>query len=79
MCVLAPLQQLTEEFLRGRLAPPALHKNVEDIPVLVDSAPQTVTLAIDGHKNFIEMPLVSRPGASTAQLMGIDLPELPVL
>jgi hypothetical protein len=32
-------EELPKEFLRSRLVPPALHQDVEHVPVLVDGAP----------------------------------------
>ena len=74
--VCQPLQQLAEEPLRRLLVPPALHEDIEDITVLVDGPPQIVALAMDGQKDLIQVPLVSRSGTPTAQLIGIGLPEL---
>ena len=76
MCVLAPLQQLTEEFLRGRLAPPALHKNVEDIPVLVDSPPEVMAYTVHRQEHLVQMPLVARPGPPMPELIRRGLAEL---
>jgi hypothetical protein len=42
------LQQLAEESLRRLLVSPALHKNVEDIPLLVHGSPEIVPFAMDG-------------------------------
>jgi hypothetical protein len=41
------LEELAEELLRGLLVAPALDQNVEDVVVLVDSAPQVMALPID--------------------------------
>ena len=43
---------------------------------LVDRAPQEVDRAIDPDDDFIEMPLVARPGPAPAQPVGVDVPEL---
>jgi hypothetical protein len=57
--------------------PLALHKNVEDLALLVHSTPEIVLFATDGQKHFVEVPRVAGSRAPTAQLMGIGLPELP--
>ncbi len=69
-----PLQAFVEDGVRGRLVPPALHQNIEEIPVLVDRAPPIVTLVMDSQKDLAEGSPGSWLGASTTQLMGLDLP-----
>jgi hypothetical protein len=72
-----PLQQLAEEFLGRFLVALALHKNVEDISLLVHGPPEIVPFATDGQKHLIEVPLVARSRAPTAQQIGIGLPKFP--
>src|SRR6516165_3062058 len=74
--VLQSLEQLTKELLGGFFMPAALHQNVEDVVVLVDSTPQVMTFAIDCEKHLIEMPFVPWLGASTLQPIRIILPKL---
>src|SRR5262249_14844034 len=52
------LEQLAKKLLRGLLVAAALHQNVEDMIVLVDSAPQVMALPVDGQKHLVEMPLI---------------------
>jgi hypothetical protein len=40
------LEQLTKELLRRLLVAAALHQDVEDVAVLVDSAPQVMALPV---------------------------------
>jgi hypothetical protein len=54
-----------------------LHQNIEDIPVLIHRPPQIVAFAANGEKDLVQMPLVTRLRAPTAELMGIRLAELP--
>jgi hypothetical protein len=63
------LQQLAEESLRRLLVSPALHKNVEDILLLVHGSPEIVPFAMDGQKHLIQMPRV----ASSRTLTGAPL------
>src|SRR5262245_64366001 len=42
--VLQALAQLTKKLLGGLFVAPALHENLEDVVVLVDSAPQVMAL-----------------------------------
>jgi hypothetical protein len=69
------LEQLAKELLGGLLIAPALDQNVEDVVVLVDSAPQIMPLAINGQKHFSRVPLVPWLGASMLQLIRIVLPK----
>jgi hypothetical protein len=71
------LQEFAEEFLRHFLVPPALHEDLEPMAILIDGPPQIVPFAVDGEKDFVQVPLVTRPGMPAAQLIGIGLPELP--
>ncbi|BAB52628.1 mlr6313 [Mesorhizobium japonicum MAFF 303099] len=47
----------------------ALHRHVENKPVLINGAPKPVFLSTDGDGNFIEMPCV-------AELAGRSLPDI---
>src|SRR5919197_6016659 len=51
--VLQALEQRAEKFLRGLLVAPALHQDVEDVVVLVDSTPQVMALPIDRQKDLV--------------------------
>src|SRR5262249_16213494 len=74
--VLQPLEQLTEKLLRRLFVASALHEDIEDVVVLVDSAPEVMALAINGQKDLIQVPLVTWLGSSVLQLIGIRLPKL---
>src|ERR687888_986211 len=56
--VLKPLEQLAEKLLRGVLVAPALHQDVEDVVVLIDSVPQVMAFTMDGEKHLIQVPRV---------------------
>src|SRR4030095_9483891 len=73
--VLQALQQLAEKLLRRLFVTSALHQNIEDVVVLVDSAPEVMALAINGQKHFIQVPLVPWLRASMLQLIRIVLPK----
>ena len=75
--VLTPFEQLAEELLRGLFIAPALHQNIEDIVVLVHRPPQVMPLTMNGEKHLIPVPLVARPRAPVAELIGIGLPKFP--
>jgi len=53
-----------------------LHENVEDVVVLVDSAPQVMALPVDRQKHLIQVSFVAWLGASTLQLIRVILPKL---
>ena len=60
--VLQSLEQLPEESLGHLLVPARLNQDVEYSPVLINSAPQILQLAVDREVYFIEIPAVSRAG-----------------
>ena len=70
------LEQLAKALLRRVLIAPALDQNVEDVVVLVDSAPQVMVLPVDRQKHLVEVPLVPWLGASTLQLIRVVLSKL---
>jgi hypothetical protein len=45
--------------------------------VLIDRPPQIVPFAVDGEKDFIEVPLVPTSGTAMPSLVRVRLPELP--
>jgi hypothetical protein len=46
-CIGQPFKELTKELRCSFLVPPALHQDIEDIPVLIDGTPQIVTFSLD--------------------------------
>ncbi len=72
----AAFQKLAEEFPGCGLVSSALHKDIEHGALLVKRSPEIVLLAVDLENHFIQVPLVSRLGTSTAKLSGILLAEL---
>ena len=74
--VLQPLEQLAKELLRGLLIAPALHEDIKHVIILVDSAPEVMALPVDGQKDLIQVPLVTWPGSSVLQLIGVCLSKL---
>jgi hypothetical protein len=71
--VLAPFQQLPEEFLRGPLVAAALHQDIQHLAVLIHGLPAIVALAIDREKDLIKMPCVTGLRPPIAELNGILL------
>jgi hypothetical protein len=74
--ILATLEQLAGEFLGRVLVAPALYKNIQDVPSLIHRPPQIITLTVECERDFIQVPLVTWPGASMAELIGIFLAKL---
>jgi len=70
-----PLEQLPQEF-HGcpRIAPP-LDQDVEDVAVLVDGPPEGVLDAVDRDEDLVQVPLIARTRATSAQRVGIRLAE----
>src|SRR5215471_13277708 len=70
------LEQLAKELLRRVLIAPALDQNVEDVVVLVDSAPQGMAFAMNRQKHLVQVPLVAWLCASTLRPIRVVLPKL---
>src|SRR5918911_1500001 len=70
------LQQLAKQAPGGPLVSPTLDQDVEHDPMLVDGPPQPVLLAADPQTHFVQVPLVSRTGQPTPDLVGEVLAEL---
>src|SRR5919206_1813742 len=60
----------------ARMGPPPLTKDGDHTPMLVDAPPQPVLLAADHQTHFVQVPLVSRTGQPTPDLVGEVLAEL---
>ena len=72
-----PLQQLAKEpFGRAGIAI-SLNQDVNHVPVLVDSAPEIVTLTLDVHEDFIQVPHVAEPTLATLEIPCVLGSELP--
>jgi hypothetical protein len=74
--MLAALEELAEEFLGGMFVPPTLDQDIQDMTVLLHGPPEIVALAIDGEKDLIQMPFVTRLRPPMAELIRILLPKL---
>src|SRR5260370_8598460 len=53
----------------------ALHEDIQDVSILINSSPQIVGFAVDFQIHLVHMPCVSRFRTATAQLIGIHLPK----
>jgi hypothetical protein len=73
--VLTALEEFTEKRLGGLLVPPPLHQDIEHHAVLIDCPPEVGTFLVDRDEDRIQMPCVTRPGASPPKLMGVLLAE----
>ncbi len=71
--VLASLEQFAKELLGSLFVPPALHEDIEHIPMLINCSPEIVQLAIDGEKDLVKLPFVAGLGTTSTQLLGILL------
>ena len=55
----APLEQLAKEPRGGVAIPAGLEQDVDDLAILVDGAPEVLTLAADRREEFVQMPRVA--------------------
>ena len=71
------LKQLAEKLVGGRLVASALHQNIDDLAIFINSSPQVILLAVDFDDDFVEVPLIGGFGATVTNLIGIGLGKLP--
>jgi hypothetical protein len=65
------LEQFAEESL-GRLAVTRnLEQDIEDVAVLVDSAPQVLSLTSNGYEHFNQEPLIARSRLPSPQVTSV--------
>jgi hypothetical protein len=70
------LEQPPEELLGVVLVPPTLYEKIQDMAVLIHGTPQIVAFAVDGEKDFIQVPRVAGPGPPMPELIGVLLSKL---
>jgi hypothetical protein len=68
-------EQLAEKPLRSMLGAAVLHEDIQHIPILIHSSPEGMVLASNREHDLIQMPCITTMRATTAQLVGIHLPE----
>ena len=64
-----------KESHRGVPIPSWLHEDVQDVTVLIHSAPQVLLATLDRDEHLVEMPGVSHPTAPAPQLPGPNEPS----
>ena len=69
-------KEFAEELLRGRLITAALDQDIQYVPVLIRRPPEIMTLALDGQKHLVHVPLIAWARAAATQLVGIVLAKL---
>ncbi len=70
-------QQFAEEaYSRTPIATP-LDKDVDHVAVLVDRTPEIVSLALDGHEEFVQVPGVAQATLSPLEGTGVLRAEFP--
>jgi hypothetical protein len=70
------LQKLAKEAFRRTLISPTLNKDIEHVSVLVDSAPEILSLIVDRDEDFVQMPSVAQSTLSSLQRTSILGTEL---
>src|SRR3984885_5113925 len=73
--ILQTYQQLSEEPLGRFATAPALHEDIEHIPILIHRAPEIVQLAANADEHLVHEPLVARLGSAPLQSFGEQPPE----
>jgi hypothetical protein len=63
--------------LGGKLIATGLDQNINHVTILVDSPPQILSLALDSHEQFIQVPHVAQATLSSPQSPGVFNTKLP--
>jgi hypothetical protein len=69
-------QQLAKELLRRSLVAMTLHEDIEDLTLCLHGSSQVILLVFDGDHPLVQMPFISRLGATMPNLMGVSLSKL---
>ena len=64
-----------EELRSCCFVPPALHQDIQHVPVLINGTPQIVLIPVDFQEDFIQLPLIARLRTSPPEVIGIRLAE----
>lgn len=74
--ILQSFEQSAEELLGRQSVSARLNQHIEHVAVLIDRPPQVMLDAVDTDEHLVEVPPVTGPGPSAAQLVCVCLPEL---
>ena len=78
--VLAASKQCAEDLCPGgsrcSFVAPALDQDIQHVAVLINRTPEVGRFALDGQKNFIDVPRIARPRTTATQRVGVLLPKL---
>ena len=69
-------QQPTKEAFRCTLIATGLDKNIDYVSVLVNRAPEILSLALDSHEEFVQVPSVTQAALSSLECPGVLGAEL---
>jgi hypothetical protein len=50
--------------------------DIQHVAVLINRTPEVGRFALDGQKNFIDVPRIARPRTTATQRVGVLLPKL---
>ena len=65
------LAVLTKEAFRCTLIATGLDKNIDYVSVLVNRAPEILSLALDSHKEFVQVPSLTQAALSSLECQGV--------
>ena len=61
----------TKEAFSGSKISPLGDQNIDHVPILIDGAPQVVTLTLDGDEEFIDVPNVAESSLFSTKISGV--------
>ena len=70
------LEEFAKELLGSPFVPPALHQDIEQVTMLINSPPEIVQFTVHFKKHLVKVPFITCLSMSATELVGILLPKL---
>jgi hypothetical protein len=68
-------EELAKESFRCLCVASALHEDIEYVAILIYCSPEVMLFASNGEDYLVQMPDIAAARATTAQFVGVRLPE----
>ena len=70
-----PFNSVRKNRAAGGAIASRLHEDVDHVAVLVHVAPETLSPAVNGDEELVQMPYIAHPAPAAAQCPGVVEPE----
>ena len=74
--VVTALEEFAQALLVSPFVPPALHQDIEQVPLLINRPPELVQFTVHFKKHLVELPCITCLSMAATELVGILLPKL---